>query len=146
MARASQKRKRAVRSTTFHKAIDTPDGSRHVVGIGSLRVIVLKQDDFWFARGLDIDYAAQGRTEAEVKRNFEKGLKLTIKAHLKEFGHIGNLLSTTPPEAWKKLVWSPVMAKQFDHSQVSVHKLSSHVQEVLKFDAIRFIRPELVAA
>jgi hypothetical protein len=143
--RSAKKNVRGKELKTFHKAIDTPSGSDHVVGIGDLRVIVLKRDEFWFARGLDIDYAAQGQTEREVKRNFERGLKLTIEEHLKTFGNIENLLSPpTPREAFRKLVWQSV--KAYRYSQVSNHKLSQHLQELLKYESIRFIRPVPLAA
>jgi hypothetical protein len=125
----------------FHRAVDTPDGSDLIVGIGSLRVIVLKKDNFWFARGIDIDYVAQGRTEREVKQNFETGLELTIEEHLKRFGKIENLLSRIPPDAFLRLVWQPLKIKSYRYSQVSTHKLPSRLQDLLKSPAISFIRP-----
>jgi hypothetical protein len=140
----SQKRKRIPRATAFHRAIDTKDGSVHVVGVGDLRVIVLKTGDFWFARGLDIDYAAQGLTLQEVKRNFERGLEQTIDRHLQVFGNIERLLSPTPPDAWKKLVYSP--SRSFRYSQVSTHRLSDKLKSLLKSEAISFIRPQTTAA
>ena len=139
-----QKRKRIPPATAFHRAVETKSGSVHVVGVGNLRVIVLKTGDFWFARGLDIDYAAQGVTLQEVKRNFERGLEQTIDRHLQIFGNIERLLSPTPPDAWRKLVYSP--SRRFRYSQVSTHRLSDRLKSLLKSEAITFIRPQTTAA
>src|SRR5579862_3994117 len=50
------------RVETRKKTVETPGGTYHVVGIGDLRVLVVKREGYWFARGIDINYAAQGRT------------------------------------------------------------------------------------
>ena len=67
---STKTRRKGPTAAAFHGAVDTQDGSNLIVGIGNLRVIVLKRDDFWFARGIDIDYAAQGRTERGSKAKF----------------------------------------------------------------------------
>jgi hypothetical protein len=140
--RPTKKRQRTLTAT--NGTADTVTGGFDVVvGIGNLRVIVVKRDNLWFARGLDINYAAQGVTLQEVKRNFERGLEKAIDLHLKEFGNIDRLLSPTPPDAWRKLVYSPSL--QFDYSQVSTHRLSSRLKKFLRSDAISFIRPQMTA-
>ncbi len=112
-----------------------------VVGIGNLRVLVVKREGYWFARGIDINYAAQGRTLSEVKRNFATGLRLTIDEHLKEFGDLQFLRSPSPFPSWSKLIFDS--SRKFRFSQVSVHKLPNRLQDILKFGGISFIRPEL---
>jgi hypothetical protein len=126
-------------ASAFHGTIDTPDGSFHVVGIGHLRVIVLKREGFWFARGLDIDYAAQGTTLSEVKKNFERGLEKTIDLHLNEFGNIEKLLTPMPLDARKRLIYSPSL--RYEYSQVSTHRLSEKLKTLLNSEAITFIQP-----
>jgi hypothetical protein len=80
------------------RAPGSKDGSVRASGIGNLRVLVSRRDGFWFARGLEIDYAAQGLTLGEVKRNFEAGLSLTVGEHLRAFGNVENLLRPSRPE------------------------------------------------
>ena len=115
-----------------------------VTGIGDLRVIVLNRDGFWFARGLDINYAAQGLTLHEVQRNFERGLEKTIDMHIQEFGNIDKLLSPPSPDVWKKLVHPSAL--RFHYSQVSTHQLSDRLKDLLRSEAISFIRPETAVA
>jgi hypothetical protein len=115
-----------------------------VVGVGDLRVIVLKRDGFWFARGLDINYAAQGLTLREAQRNFERGLEKTIDMHIQEFGNIDRLLSPPSPDVWKKLVHPTSL--RFHYSQVSTHRLSDKLKDLLRSEAISFIRPEIAVA
>lgn len=111
-----------------------------VVGIGDLRVIVLNRDGFWFARGLDINYAAQGLTLEEAQRNFERGLEKAIDMHIQEFGNVDKLLSPPSPDVWKKLVHPTAI--RFRYSRVSTHRLSDRLKDLLRSEAITFIRPE----
>src|SRR5438128_2478664 len=60
---------------------DLPDGEQ-LVSIGGLRVFILPDGEFWFAKGLEIDYATQGDTLEQAKENFGKGLAETIDLHL----------------------------------------------------------------
>lgn len=64
---------------------------------------MVEQDGEWFAQGVDIDYAATGRTLDEVQRNFEEGLAATVGLHLRRFGTINRLLKTAPTEVWQAL-------------------------------------------
>src|SRR5579863_5371997 len=49
------------------------DGNRHIVGIGNLRVIIVPDGKLWFAQGLEIDYAVQGNSVEDAKRQLEAG-------------------------------------------------------------------------
>ena len=51
----------------------TEDRSTQIVGIGNLRVMIMKTSTYWYAQGLEIDYAAQGETIEEVKECFQMG-------------------------------------------------------------------------
>lgn len=77
------------------------DGEHHAVGIGNLRVIIHNDDGSYFAQGLEIDYAAQGDSVEEVKKNFEDGLHATLRQHLKMFGKIDGILRVAPQDVWQ---------------------------------------------
>ncbi len=71
---------------------DLPGGGQQAVGIGNLRVFIVQDGKFWFAKGLEIDYATQGDTLDEAKDNFVVGLADTIDLHLQMHGSIEKLL------------------------------------------------------
>jgi predicted RNase H-like HicB family nuclease len=100
-----------------------------------LRVIVWLRDGFWFARGLEIDYAAQGKSLDEVKANFERGLALTIEEHLKVFGNLNHML--LPPPSSTRL---PV--ESLRHEQVDIRVLPAKLQKILQFELIKFLKSE----
>src|ERR1039458_1707330 len=86
MAKIKAKKKGKLSTTAFHGV--SHDGIHHVVGIGNLRVVIVPDGDFWFAQGLEIDYAVQGASEKDAKKKFEDGLEHTIEEHLKIHGTI----------------------------------------------------------
>ncbi len=122
-------------TTAFHGV--SSDGSHHIVGIGDLRVVIIPDGDFWFAQGLEIDYAVQGSSEEDVKKNFEYGLEATVEAHLRIHGTIEGLLKVAPPEVWKEFLGDPSGKKKV-YSQITSHVL----QEKLPFDGINYLIAE----
>ena len=74
------------------------DEAHHLVGLGNLRVVIVPDEDSWFAQGLEIDYAAQGQSVEEVQANFARGLRATINQHLQVYGNIKGLLKVAAPE------------------------------------------------
>ena len=118
-------------ATAIHGIKESNGRAAHVVGIGNLRVMITHDDGAWFAQALEIDYASQGSSIADVKRRFEDGLRATIDEHLKIFGSIEKLLQPAPREVWVELVDAATMAKLY--SQMSVH-----VHEALPFDKIEY--------
>jgi hypothetical protein len=132
----SQKR----RTATLHARRDTSDSSINVVGFGNLRVIIVEEDGMWFAQCLDINYAAQGSSLDEVKRNFERGLASTVDEHLRVHGHIRNLMSRpVSSRVRQQLMQMPTQA--FGYSQVTLHRLPKEIQNAIRFEGIEFIRP-----
>jgi hypothetical protein len=123
-------------------AIHKTDGSTHIVGIGNLRVIICQDGDSWFAQGLEIDYAANGHSLDEVKKNFQTGLKGTIDLHIKAYGNIEHFLRVAPQEVWKELHTYP--GTNYRYTQVSLHE---DLLKTLGYQGINFIEPgqELVA-
>jgi len=114
-----------------------------VVGLGNLRVVIVKDNDIWFAQGLDIDYAVQGSSLQNVKKNFEEGLRATIHENLKVYGNIERILKVAPQEVWKEMVFNP-NRKLAKYSSVSTYKISASLKcdddtFGLPFDSIRFV-------
>jgi hypothetical protein len=61
------------------------------------RVVVTKDGQGrWFARGLEIDYAAQGRSILEVEKAFESGFVDTVMEHMKVYGHLDYFVKSAP--------------------------------------------------
>lgn len=145
MATKKEKNKRTSTPAVAMHAV-SKDGRSHVVGVGNIRVL-LKHDrasNCWFARGVDIDYAAQGNSESDVKRKFGDGLCRTIHENLKVHGTIEKLLRGAPRDVWTELYRNANTLKR-TYSQVSAHRiqpipLPRDVQEFLPFfEGLQFI-------
>jgi hypothetical protein len=65
-------------------------------GLLGLRVAVVRDEEAWFAQGIDVDYFAQGQTPQEAEKNFAEGLRLMIKLHMNEFKNL-QYLKPPPP-------------------------------------------------
>lgn len=124
--------KKPKQTTAFHGV--SHDGSHHIVGIGDLRVVIVPDGNFWFAQGLEIDYAVQGTSEEDAKKKFEYGLEATVNQHLMIHGTIEGLLKVAPPEVWKEFLGDPAGKKKL-YSQITSHVL----QEQLPFDGINYL-------
>jgi hypothetical protein len=75
----------------------------YLVQVLDLRVMVTEeQEGYWFAQGLDVDYAAQGSSWQEVRKAFEDGFMATIDAHLKKFGHLDYFRRQAPQDIWEE--------------------------------------------
>lgn len=85
------------------KAVHVSVDDIHAVSIGALRVLLCVQDGEWFAQGVDIDYAATGTSQDEVKDRFVRGLAATVKLHLSCYGSVERLLRFAPESVWKQL-------------------------------------------
>jgi hypothetical protein len=108
------------------------DGT-NLVGIGNIRVFIVNEENSWFAQALEIDYAAQGKSLADVKKNFENGFVATIHEHLKVFGTITKLLKPAPQEVWAEVFSSGKKVKFY--SQFSSHY---NLPEALPFSGLDF--------
>ena len=70
-----------------------------------VRVLVTENAGHWFARGLDVDFAAQGKSWLEVQKAFETGFVATLKEHIKAYGTLEYFLRPSPPhvfDMWRK--------------------------------------------
>lgn len=120
VAKTPAKKVKKPASALATTAVHGKAGSNHVVGIGNMRVIICKDgDDLWFAQGLEIDYAADGTSFDEVKKNFESGLCATIDLHIKAYGNLEKLLKLAPESAWIEF-WKE--GTRMRYSQISIHQ------------------------
>ena len=107
----------------------------HIVGLGNIRVIIVPDGAAFFAQGLEIDYAAQGSTVDETKRNFEIGLEDTIQHHLTIYGSIKALLQPAPASVWQELL----------PDKTAVHDRYWHISEhaiehsALPYEGIKYL-------
>ncbi|MEP7353047.1 MAG: hypothetical protein ABI824_07425 [Acidobacteriota bacterium] len=85
-------------------AIHVADQSQgnHAVVVWNLSVLILPDEDGWFAQGLEINYGAQGDTLEEAQQNFQAGLKATIHQHLRVHGNIERILTFAPSRFLKE--------------------------------------------
>lgn len=130
MADKITKKKNPIVATAIQASSD--DGTKHVVKIGNLRVMISRAGNFWYAQGVDIDYAAQGKTVNEVKERFGAGLEATIREHLTIYGTIKNLLVVAPRYVWDQFYSSTSDGVRQRYTQVSVH-------DMLPFEEIEYL-------
>ena len=109
----------------------------HIVGIGNLRVYIVKDGDYWCAQGLEIDYLAQGKTIADAQKAFEQGLAATIHENLNLHNTIEPVLKVAPQE-----IWAEVLAQPYRFDLVSVHKPESIESERFPFEGIDYLTPK----
>jgi len=115
----------------------------HIVGIGHLRVMLCKDGSTWVAQGLEIDYAATGKTQKEEKKNFEEGLAETIAQHLKIYGNIEKILAPAPVEVWREFI---PKSNALRFSQVTSHQADNVRLKDFPFSGIDWFEQAGVAA
>jgi predicted RNase H-like HicB family nuclease len=114
--------------------LSTKDGEHHVVGLGNIRVLLLPDDGAWYAQGLDIDYAVQGETLEEAKKEFEEGLDAMVHEHIRVYGNIKRMLKVAPDEMWN-LANDPA-AQLRRYGQVTHHHV---IGEKSKYKGIEYL-------
>ncbi|BCU07190.1 hypothetical protein [Allochromatium tepidum] len=110
------------------------DDDCHLPAINKLRVLLFEREDGWFAQGVDLDYAATGRTLEEVQQHFEQGLAATINRHLQRFDSIEHLLKYPPEAEWKALK----EPRAYDIDLVTWHEMGDSLMP-LPFDGIAYL-------
>jgi hypothetical protein len=70
----------------------------HFVAVWNLRVWVTEENGWFFAQGLEVDYAAQGSSLEEVMEIFHEGFVRSIDAHLREHGNVRAFLKPVSAE------------------------------------------------
>lgn len=131
--------KKAAQETAIAHAAHK-DGEQHAIAVMNLHVLIVPDGKHWFAQGLEIDYAVQGTSVADVKKQFETGFRATIHQNLKIFGHIGNMLRVAPNDVWQEYLTTPKAQKVYSHA--SMHKvlpdLSATHADMLQFEQIEY--------
>lgn len=107
--------------TTITHYGDEQDADTHAVVVDALRVVLVQDDECWFAQGLELDYAASGHNLDDVKQRFEQGLTATFNEHLRIYGTVENFLKVAPQEAWD--LWLNA-DKRYAFTCASVHNLA----------------------
>lgn len=100
----------------------------------NLRVIIVPDGRFFFAQGLELDYAVQGDNAEDAKGHFEQGLRATITQNLRILGHINGVLKRMPSEVLGDLMFES--SGQFVLSSVISARL---VHEALPFENILYL-------
>ena len=124
--KSPKKRKSVTSQTASEKAAMAihaahEDGEHHIVGLGNIRVLLMPDGDGFYAQGLEIDYAAQGDTLEDAKKEFEDGLEATVEEHLRVHGNINRLLQVAPNEAWNMATKQNVQLRRY--TQITHHYL-----------------------
>jgi hypothetical protein len=118
-------------------AVHLEGSAAAAVAIWNLSVLIVPDEKFWFAQGLEINYGAQGNTVEEAQDNFQQGLLATIQQHLRVHGHIRKLLRFAPSEILKEAAQHKSSIKFF--AQVSFHEiLDAKSQLQIPFDGIDY--------
>ena len=112
-------------------------GGDHVVGIGNLRVYIVKDGNYWCAQGLEIDYVAQGKTIEDAQKAFQQGLAATIHENIKLHKTIKPILKVAPQE-----IWAEVLTPPYRFDLVSVHKAKPIEWEGFPFRGIDYLTPK----
>jgi len=113
------------------------DDAHAAVAIWNLSVLIVPDEEHWFAQGLEINYGAQGDTEKEAQENFQRGLLATIHLHLKVHGSIERILTFAPSQILREAADNKDRIAQFD--QVSFHEiLDATAQKSIPFDGISY--------
>lgn len=129
--------KHASGATAAHLKTNDAD----VVAYDNLHVLITKEDGRWVARGLEIDYAIDGKDIPEVKRKFEEGLAASFESNLKAHGSIVPLLRVAPQETWAQYFDQSHVLHRHVHRQVVTHRLQEH----LPFEQISWIEKRDIA-
>jgi hypothetical protein len=117
--------------------LEYKDGVHHIVGLGNIRVLLMPDGDGWFAQGLEIDYAAQGDTKEDAKKEFEDGLESMVQEHLRVHGHISKLLTVAPPEVWHLV--SDRSLPLVGYTQVTHHHVVRVIRENTNYEGLAYL-------
>ena len=118
-------------------ALHLEEEGQAAVVVWNLSVLIVPDDKFWFAQGLEIDYGAQGDTVEEAQENFQQGLLATISQHLRVHGNIEKLLKFAPSEILKEAAQYKLSIRRF--AQASFHEvLDTESQQKIPFTGIDY--------
>lgn len=117
-------------------------GANHAVAVDALRVLVVRDHDRWFARGIEIDYSATGETLEDVQKRFERGFALTISAHLEKFQSLNKLLKWAPAKVIEEY---EAGKDSFEIRFVALCK-TNEIPSTFPYDRLKYALPAAQAA
>jgi hypothetical protein len=118
-------------------AAHVADENTHGVGVWNLSVLIVPDEELWFAQGLEINYGAQGTSVKDAQLNFQKGLLATIRQHLRVHGNIDGLLKFAPSHVLREANQNKSLLQRFD--TVSFHDIADlQVQSQIPFTGIDY--------
>ena len=98
-----------------------------------LRVLIVRDGQFWFAQGLELDYGAQGNTLEDAIEHFERGLAATVTLHVQRFGDIGRIGEISAETC------SEIVRESCLHFVPYRHLAAASVHGSLPFTLIRYV-------
>lgn len=118
-------------------------GDLHAVLISDLRVVVTQDEGLWFAQGLELDYAASGTSEEDVKTRFAQGLGATINETIKVYGSIEQIVKVAPQEAWDLWLQGD---RRYVLGHLTLHDLQAEAPAAagLPFSGIAFLGKQML--
>jgi|CXWL01.1.fsa_nt_gi hypothetical protein len=135
------------------EALHLKTGNKHVVGVKALHVMLIPDGNYWFAQGLEIDYAAYAASLEDAKENFSNGLALTVAEHLTMYGDIKKLLHVASQDVWDEYYAATgetikASLTQIQATEVTkkLPKVESSLASVLPFGEIHFLKGAATAA
>lgn len=114
--------------------------NNHSVCVAALRVLLSEGDGGWYAEGVEIDYAAYGKTLKEAQENFEKGFIRTIHLHIAKFGNLDKFIKWAPQSVLEKLP----RARPYKVDTFSTHNIE--VESPLPINSINYLQLQTIAA
>jgi hypothetical protein len=127
--------------------IHAHEDDRHAVAVDALRVLIVQDGAQWFARGIEIDYAASGTSVEDVQRRFARGFGLTITSHLRKFHSVEKLLKWAPSDVIREY---EEHKECYEFTQISLHEIPElEIDDglpMIPFDVLKFAYREHAAA
>jgi hypothetical protein len=121
-------------------------GTAQAVAAALHVLIVPGIDGGYIAQGIEIDYAASGATEDEVREHFAKGFCSTIVSYLRRGRDLNGLFKTSVPGEFRRQYYGgdiqPVLT-----CAVGVRETGVHVPERAPIpEFLAFVKPARAAA
>ena len=101
-------------------------GETHNVILLDLSVMITKEEGYWFAQCLEIDYAVDGESRKDVMDRFTAGLAETIDMHLSKFDSIDNLLKPAPSRVLME--YNAKLTRLYSQTTQHFHEHETHIR------------------
>lgn len=133
----STPKKGSVSAAAVH--IKKKDSTRHVVGVGNIKVMLTNDDGAWFAQGLEIDFGAEAPTMEQAVVRFREDLSHTIDEHLKIHGNIVKLLKVAPPQVWREFHETACLKTKYSNVTEHIFTVEEVARQHLPYEGLTFL-------